>query len=574
MQVKIAIHDEYAEYRDNIFTLEEINFNEYNITEEVWRVVRSLEESMPQDINELFSKIKVEYKYLLSLLNMGVISVNEFIHRSNDPTTLRHYKIINNYYEAVKYSLKHSPYLRIGNNEILINWFFGITLNHDIDVMITDSYVIHNLARLLSYLRVRGLTIDQQRRVITSFVSLYEAVEPAYRKELLIQYIQWLNGIDDYGKLLVMSIRGDSMSDDIMTEAGFYRNSLEYISVFPEYYKYLMGRNKINNIKGLGINFDKHVNVVFSPQIPIIPSDNDIITKTGCLIRDGRVAFARFYLNILKGECFYQGRNTSYIGSISSVAYEEITEETPIIIYGDLEQRSHYTIDDIIMSMGYRDDSSIPELVMMKNNGMRADLSLKDYNSLLNIVATIANSIDVEGELFDKTLDVINKLKEIIGFIENAGTALYPLIRANREAAKELYTDIVTMGLYFRRWKGPGSAFPYATMETNNLGVNPEVLAAPLIHKYRSIVQNHGIVMEMLAKTPCWNNNKTPVSDAFMQLFINTVRGHNCIRVSSTFFIFTGTKCLSLIGLKYTDADEALDTSMIEPIDPTEPEQQ
>lgn len=209
----------------------------------------------------------------------------------------------------------------------------------------------------------------------------------------------------------------------------------------------------------------------------------------------------------------------------SDITFDDYNANDIIFLLWNKRSYRAYNADDILACVNTKDKT----IRMVDSNG---DV-IEDTKYLCNILKA-----RLKPHSDPKIIPVLDVVEHIIN-IKSIPEALVEYVEKNKDKCKEYIMDMYHMALYFRRWKGPGNPIPYKRKDADDKSVNPEVLCANLIHKYRLMLKS-GSITPFLKLCPAYNNTTVvPQYPSIEKLFISTINGSECIRVASSRFLYT-----------------------------------
>lgn len=603
-------------FRSNDFNTMKRRYTPVTALGDTWNEIKSAKATRQDDnvdfylaINDevwLSDKIEPKYISLCILLRLGIIDFSEFKIRvtffkiSYTPIAVFYLDI----YEGRK-----EPRTRSDNDmKMLSKWFFGVSVHRN-HIPINKPEVMHNLARLCNYW-ITSTRVEDYKLFIRGLLRAFTVINNNYNsdEELVEGLIVMLQGGNDLGRAFVHMMKGGTLSSTDKAQMDMYEEWNKNIDMndLPTTYKYLYFQNK-STLPGLPIFSSKTLHPIsFDKGIEDVNDIDIIATIQGVPYADNRKEAVDIYKSIASGnKIFYGALPGLFIGETSIIAYDDIDESFAVFVYGDLRDKTPYTINDIYMSIGINPGSTVPFINLVDKHSKTIAFDTKLIKQLYNVINTsYVNSGSSTYQFYFKSseedyitmmeskttfsqLDVINitvakyrvvlkRLNLISTFMATAGLNIRNILtETNYPIMIEFYQDLVTLGLYFRRWKGPPHPYPYKPSDADNPDINPDVYAGPLINKYEQILRlRKQPYIDIITNTPRWNSNSDqPMSASIMNMLSETVRGDECIRVASKSFIHTGMRMLDVLNKNYTTTSGTLDLKLIQSINLHAPEE-
>jgi len=242
----------------------------------------------------------------------------------------------------------------------------------------------------------------------------------------------------------------------------------------------------------------------------------------------------------------------SNIEGCSDITYNDYKEGELMFLLWNDEKPKAYNLDDIIACIEdhkFRmvdSNSNIVEDVL--ELGKLLKRSLCPYiTDEIRIYYSQEGKIHDPDDAYPKILSILNSIEKMLD-MSVLPKSLMSFVNKNKDKCKEYLMDMYNMALYFRRWKGPGNPLPYKRDDAEDLKVKPEILAGPLIGKYFKLITIDTKFIEFLNVCPKYKDNSGVIeSNSIKKLFIDTIKGKECIRVASRPFLYTSYKVYNTI---------------------------
>ena len=125
-----------------------------------------------------------------------------------------------------------------------------------------------------------------------------------------------------------------------------------------------------------------------------------------------------------------------------------------------------------------------------------------------------------------------------------------------KDSIQDYFKQLFYIGMYMRRWKGPGSKYPLSKSETTGAWEGPQKVVWPqldiladLMAAVKVLSPEAGKFIEDLREVQHFDNQERVSHDEshiLQHLLDITISGAYCIRMGSTFFIGTSAYYLKL----------------------------
>lgn len=255
------------------------------------------------------------------------------------------------------------------------------------------------------------------------------------------------------------------------------------------------------------------------------------------------------------------------IEGTSEITFDDYNSNDIIFLLWNKSMYRAYSIDDILSCISIEDRTIRmvdPNGNIIEDTKYLCEIIRSRLKPYINIGST---KLDIKNVL-PKIISILDVVEHIIN-IKSIPQSLIEYVNNNRDKCKEYIMDMYHMALYFRRWKGPGHPIPYKRKDADDKSVNPEVLCATLINKYRMLLKS-GAILPFLKVCPAYKDTTlVPQYSSIQKLFRSTINGEECIRIASSRFLYTSHRL-------YTTLYEKLDSNIesFEPIRLLAPEEQ
>lgn len=281
----------------------------------------------------------------------------------------------------------------------------------------------------------------------------------------------------------------------------------------------------------------------------------------------------RCYEKIINGNITMTLLINGNVNGTSDITYEDYYSDELIFLLWNKGKYRPYNIPDI-MSCISMDDLSIkmvdPDGNIIEDTKYLCNIlkpRLKPYitSQIMETYSKIKQEDLDPNDVYPMLINILKVVNHIIDIKELPGQ-LVDYILDNKEKCKEYLLDMYHMALYFRRWKGPGHPIPYRRIDADNLNVNPEILASPLIHKYRLLLKS-GEILPFLRLCPSYKDKTiVPEHPSILNKFKGTINGTTCIRIASSRFLYTSHRIYTAIyGSLSCNIDTFEDIKLVAP---------
>lgn len=263
---------------------------------------------------------------------------------------------------------------------------------------------------------------------------------------------------------------------------------------------------------------------------------------------------------------FFIQSNNRFCKNNESPAYWLDTNDSNnfIISYGKNTEYMCYTLQELIDGFKpYGDNGNFYNYRIYDESGTFRDLPVEEALQLYSLIRD--NLPDLKSEILVQAQELLNSIQNIKDVVK--GTTDYErsifeeylkFSDPIREAIQDYLKQLFYVGMYMRRWKGPGFSYPLLEEETTrNWGTNgPEENVRPKLDKLADLMMNikvlseeASIFVENLREVQHFEGKIRVSRDVFhdlKHLLDITIKGNYCIRMASTFFIGTGAHYIKL----------------------------
>ena len=288
-------------------------------------------------------------------------------------------------------------------------------------------------------------------------------------------------------------------------------------------------------------------------------SDRQIINEANVLLPYiSRLELVRLYESYEQGNkhIFKIIDNTPYVGQHSPISFDDITMNSELYGVGNIE-RKVYLLHDIFDAV-HEDEHNI---VRISLDPLPSRPSIENAIELRTIAEQyerydIADLIDI---FIEQSEDPLSNDKTII---------------PDRIALdfKEFLTNLVYIGLYARRWKGPTKPIPYTNASTNvKSNMHEQRIHKLMIKNNKLMTKSLQDVMEFIKP---YNFSNNIANGHFPTIYTMFRDGERCIRETAECFIATGFHYIKAIyGEVLHINGEPIDLTRFEFMNPIAPEE-
>ena len=250
-------------------------------------------------------------------------------------------------------------------------------------------------------------------------------------------------------------------------------------------------------------------------------------------------------------------KNKNYIENTHTISGSQIDEKVLMIGYGKYNKYYMYELDDFIGAFNptnntlfsfrypnnYREhftQSAIDGLMQLLDILVDLNIEREKIHRLQNIITYILNVVQSN---FEKILVVKEK---------------YDMLSAeNKKLMHDILLHLIDIGMYMRRWKGPGHHYPINGRQTT--GADPEKKVQEEMVKLEQMFNSETkkIFDELIACNYILRSKIGISDELFLKTYDEIVRGSYCIRMASTIVIGTAYKHLQVFE---NYKDEQLET--------------
>jgi len=297
--------------------------------------------------------------------------------------------------------------------------------------------------------------------------------------------------------------------------------------------------------------------MVFMGLIPLTDyisqlTDKEIFANIGVYVKyTSRVELvSKIVESITQSNFMYPTvRSVSRSTNKATVLGTEITDNTTFMVcYGTALKYTSYELSELIGSFYRDDDTGATEFRRPEN--IRNKFKLSEIESLAGLLRCFPPSVEIT-QLLDRidagTIDARDK----IAHDSTARRNLNDLGGRDKQLVRDFLLQIVYIGMYMRRWKGPGNDFPLDENATKGLTDPNDKVSQQLGIGFELLNQ-----MDIKAKILCMslkicqydtNGNIEHGTIIFNTEWEGIITGDRCIRMASTKLIGTGCHYLKAL---------------------------
>lgn len=243
--------------------------------------------------------------------------------------------------------------------------------------------------------------------------------------------------------------------------------------------------------------------------------------------------------------------------------FTDITDTSVFMIcYGTLDKYFSYELDELLNAFHVDETYSIQ---FRRPENPKVLWHIREIQKLLRLLKSFTVTPDLT-KLINRINDGIIEATEKIEFDDIAITTLLSYDSRIKDCIKRFLYEIFYIGMYMRRWKGPGHDYPIKEAETK--GIEPT----------ETISHHIGIAIELLNAMPkyakdftlnlkiCQYQTTGTIEHGKEKLnneWDGIIKGNNCIRIASTRLIGTGYHYLRVL---YKETIQGFDIKEVERI--------
>lgn len=249
-----------------------------------------------------------------------------------------------------------------------------------------------------------------------------------------------------------------------------------------------------------------------------------------------------------------------------------------IISYGTEDDYLCYDIDELIGGFKpYGENDDIYSYRVFAEDGSIDSIPIEHGIQLIDLLEKNINdnSINENKEKLTQLLESLNKIKTKINFSSDEELIVIDyyskISNESKEIIKSFFIQLFNVGMYMRRWKGPGNEFPLLSNDTKQENFNRSETVLPELEKLVNILdslpEKHKIFIQMLKMVQHFDGisrQSTNSESSLERLIEKTVMGNFCIRQASTFFIGSGAYYSKILD---NYSFEGYDINLLEQID-------
>lgn len=224
--------------------------------------------------------------------------------------------------------------------------------------------------------------------------------------------------------------------------------------------------------------------------------------------------------------------------------------ENFVISYGFPDNYICYDIDELIGGFKpYGENNDVYSYRLFNADGSTKNIPIEHGVQLIDFLDSIKDS----HEETSKILELLSVLKDIKREI-NARSDIELLLidyfsnlsNESKEIFKEYLIQLFNIGMYMRRWDGPGTPYPLNSNSTRGQ-FNKEERVTPELNNLADIgdrlPEDDKLFIESLKMVQHFDgiSRMSSSTDSTIERLVDkTIRGNFCIRQASTFFIGSG----------------------------------
>ena len=233
--------------------------------------------------------------------------------------------------------------------------------------------------------------------------------------------------------------------------------------------------------------------------------------------------------------------NPSRAKNTMTIMGNEITDPNIFkICYGTIFKYTVYELEELIGAF-HQDDTGIMDF--RKPENLKQYFSISDIESLVALIKSFPETPTINALLTRINQGLIDA-NDRIDHDNTAKNQLRVFSIENKNNIKTFLKHIFHVGMYMRRWKGPGDPFPLKEADTRNKPEPDEIVSLELgkgIEQLKMMTPEiRNFCMQLY--TCEYNNNGTITQGRkrFTEDWNNVIAGELCIRMASVRFIGVG----------------------------------
>lgn len=250
----------------------------------------------------------------------------------------------------------------------------------------------------------------------------------------------------------------------------------------------------------------------------------------------------------------------------TTIMMSDITDTSVFMVcYGTALGYYTYELEDLLLSFRRDEETHIMSFKHPENQSLR--FSIKDIEGLVELLKCYPPNNEI-NTLIERIDEVFINERETINHDIIASRELDTFNNSDSILVKDFLRHIFYIGMYMRRWKGPGHPYPLAESDTIDKKIDPNLKVNQELFIGREILDK----MSNKARTFCMNlklcqYSRTGTIDlngnVFRNEWIGVLEGENCIRMASSRFIGTGLHYLRAL---YRENISGVDVTAIDRI--------
>ena len=454
----------------------------------------------------------------------------------------------------------------------------NITFINEVSVKVIDEYLLHNtqfkeddiqiipelhkrqMLRTnnvvdLNNIHINGISFPEIRRRYTMLkdfkypevlVNLYGSVKDAAKSSAHMI------------EPLILAINEDTV-DQIITNIGMIvplsaenklkyllDNIVEYRDIFTRIIKRIRSLKQLeksgtaSKIKYFNQLTDNEILSTTNAYLPYT-SRLDLVKKAAsCIAYKGK---SKERNNITTDQFFTPiARKKEYILNHETIMGTDVQDlDTFMVAYGTATGYRLYEVDDLYGAFHVDEDDGTFDFRHPEDITQSFDQT--SINRLVDLLKAYPQNDELD-RLQERIQQGVAIMEEMIEEDEVVCKRLAQLDRHERETMKTLLIHIFEMGMYMRRWKGPGHPYPLIEEDTIIRGFDPEGLVIDTYSSINHIADNLSPTMnQFYNELPLvrYIKGKIKVSNLSTRPYITKVfSGKECIRMASIYLVSSG----------------------------------
>jgi len=226
---------------------------------------------------------------------------------------------------------------------------------------------------------------------------------------------------------------------------------------------------------------------------------------------------------------------------------DELKDDGEIVLaYGTESSYSIYELDELLRSIHFNDENKY----WMFDNPQGGSFRLLDLYRLLELLTMIVNINDEAMKLYKHVCRALEENKSYSFEERDLKSEYSNLPDGEKKNTLDFLEAVFYMGMYMRRWKGPGHPYPVKETDTRSSDLTFEVKIKECVDVITNMLKTPNIFCRFYSI----DDNKKEGS--FVGLFDKVKNGKYCIRSASKRFVATAVWYrLLLMGEAWPDVD-------------------